>query len=186
MQKTNKLFDSTRLFFTRKNIDNAKLKGTNKVTIIYVSRQHAKSRKFGNDDEKKFYKKLESVQNSLVINFDGATESMYIALSLFGSANVVIGIHGAGLSNVLFCKPGTTLIEFGFTNPMGSHFEHVAKSLGMNYLKFFISNRFKHGMSTDVVKIKDEILDEAIHFLNRMSNSNKKNIGKARMAKSDL
>ena len=58
------------------------------------------------------------------------------------------------------------LIEFGFTNPMASHFEHVAKSLGIKYLKKLISNRFDHGMSTEIVKINEEVLDETILLLN--------------------
>jgi capsular polysaccharide biosynthesis protein len=30
---------------------------------------------------------------------------------LFKGARAVIGIHGAGLANMVFCRPGTTLIE---------------------------------------------------------------------------
>ncbi len=31
---------------------------------------------------------------------------------LFASASVVAGIHGAGLANIVYCKPGTKVIEF--------------------------------------------------------------------------
>ncbi|OED42190.1 hypothetical protein AB833_07770 [Chromatiales bacterium (ex Bugula neritina AB1)] len=30
---------------------------------------------------------------------------------LFGSANVVLAAHGAGLANIVYCRPGTTVIE---------------------------------------------------------------------------
>lgn len=32
-------------------------------------------------------------------------------ISYFYNANIVVGAHGAGLSNVLFCNPGTKLVE---------------------------------------------------------------------------
>jgi len=32
-------------------------------------------------------------------------------IKLFSSASVVVGAHGAGLANIIFCKPGTTVIE---------------------------------------------------------------------------
>ena len=32
---------------------------------------------------------------------------------LFASARVVIGAHGAGLSNAVFCAPGTLVVEIG-------------------------------------------------------------------------
>lgn len=32
--------------------------------------------------------------------------------ALFATADVVVGIHGAGLSNIIYCKPGTRVIEF--------------------------------------------------------------------------
>lgn len=31
---------------------------------------------------------------------------------LFGSASVVAGVHGAGLANIVYCRPGTQVIEF--------------------------------------------------------------------------
>lgn len=32
---------------------------------------------------------------------------------LFADADVVLGIHGGGLSNIIFCAPGTTVVELG-------------------------------------------------------------------------
>ena len=42
-------------------------------------------------------------------------EAMHLAhqVALFRGARAVIGVHGAGLSNILFCKAGTLVFELG-------------------------------------------------------------------------
>ena len=41
-------------------------------------------------------------------------EGMHFSLQveIFSQADIVIGAHGAGLSNILFCRRGTAIIEF--------------------------------------------------------------------------
>jgi len=39
------------------------------------------------------------------------TMSVLEQIELFSNADVVIGTHGAGLANILFCKPNTKVIE---------------------------------------------------------------------------
>jgi hypothetical protein len=49
---------------------------------------------------------------------------------LFNSASIIIGVHGAGLSNMLFARAGTVLIEAaGFGNPLC--YMDLAFTLGM-------------------------------------------------------
>lgn len=43
-----------------------------------------------------------------------ATSDVTTTLALFSRASAVIGIHGAGFQNIMFCKPNTTIIEIGF------------------------------------------------------------------------
>lgn len=43
---------------------------------------------------------------------------------LFGSAAVVVGVHGAGLTNLVFCRPGTVVLELA---PRGLVFPTFAK-----------------------------------------------------------
>jgi hypothetical protein len=55
------------------------------------------------------------------------------ALRLFGCGQVVLGPHGAGLSNILFSAPGTTVIEFLFMADPPLMFWHTAEALGQRY-----------------------------------------------------
>lgn len=55
----------------------------------------------------------------------GAAEDFKTTLQLFGAADVVVGIHGAGFQNVMFCNSGTTVVHIGFAahyKPLGDQF----------------------------------------------------------------
>jgi capsular polysaccharide biosynthesis protein len=54
-------------------------------------------------------------------------------VNIFNRATVVIGAHGAGLTNVVFCKPGTILYEMMpsfYTNPC---YRRLAQAAGLTY-----------------------------------------------------
>ncbi|MGB0432579.1 MAG: glycosyltransferase 61 family protein [Bacteroidia bacterium] len=55
-------------------------------------------------------------------------------INLFSSAALVIGQHGAGLSNIIWMNKKTSVVEFGFKNK--AHFKKVALALDLNYLKY--------------------------------------------------
>ena len=50
-------------------------------------------------------------KRKLVIFDDNQLPSLEETMMLFYRADVVIGVHGAGLANLLFSRPGTTVIE---------------------------------------------------------------------------
>jgi capsular polysaccharide biosynthesis protein len=55
-------------------------------------------------------------------------------IDAFRNARVVLGAHGAGLTNILFCRPNTTLIEiFPAGGVHGSAFLRIASQLDFNY-----------------------------------------------------
>ena len=56
---------------------------------------------------------------SSVIEFQGPL-NLTESISLFGSASVIIGVHGGGLYNINFCPSNTTVIEIIPTRPDGT------------------------------------------------------------------
>jgi capsular polysaccharide biosynthesis protein len=49
---------------------------------------------------------------------------------IFSTARIVVGLHGAALTNILFCKPGTTVIEIlspDYITPYFSRLSNLAK-----------------------------------------------------------
>lgn len=54
-------------------------------------------------------------------------------IRLFQEAAVVVGPHGAGFTNLLWCEPGTKVLEFfngGYTPP---YFYYISQILGLEY-----------------------------------------------------
>lgn len=75
--------------------------------LIYISRRDSPGRQVENEDEVIACLEAFGFQ---VVTLSGMSVAEQAAL--FASARVVVGPHGAGFSNLLFCKPGTIVLEF--------------------------------------------------------------------------
>lgn len=51
----------------------------------------------------------------------------------FRSARLIIGAHGAGLTNIAFCQPGTKILEIVPSDHAYPYFYTVAESAGLDY-----------------------------------------------------
>ena len=107
---------------------------------IYLDRSDSKSknknlRSIINEDE---------VKNYLISKGFSAiklTELSFIDQALtFYNADIIVGLHGAGFANIIFCKPNTKILELK-ANP----FDKVIKSLANN-------NKLSH----DSISLKGE------------------------------
>jgi len=74
--------------------------------FIYISRRKAKSRRLLNEDTI-----IDFITEHGFGVFELETMTFQEQVSLFHSAQVVIAPHGAGLTNLVFCNPGTKVIE---------------------------------------------------------------------------
>ena len=54
-------------------------------------------------------------------------------IELFRCARLVIGPHGAGLTNLVFCAPGTRVIEFPVVPTVLNHYGHLSMALDLEY-----------------------------------------------------
>ena len=99
---------------------------------IYISRSATKWRRVVNEDEVVH-----------LLNFFGFTtiraEDYTVAekSALFSEADVIVAAAGSGYANMLFCKPGTTVIEF--FHPESQEFPtwFLCDELDLNYFYFF-------------------------------------------------
>jgi len=77
---------------------------------------------------------------------------------LFQSAEFVIGPHGAGLANLLFCKPGTKVIEFTPSVEMRPFFWRISEKLDLVYGVQFCAaaegQGFQAAVTVDVGKLQ--------------------------------
>lgn len=96
---------------------------------IYVSRADAGSRKVCNEDA--LLSMLEPLGFSAVHLTGMEAEAQW---ALFARAEVVIAPHGAGLSNLMFCAPGTLVIELMPIHHASFVFFELCRALDLNYL----------------------------------------------------
>lgn len=97
--------------------------------LVYVARgDAARSRRVANEPQ-------------LIEMLNGfGFEAYYLALlsindqvALFNSASVIIGVHGGGLSNFVFCRPGTKVLEIYPDQYIRPIFLDIAEKSGLEY-----------------------------------------------------
>jgi len=111
-------------------LKNDKIFEKNKKSKIFINRKdsrHASERFISNENEVKNFllKNNFKIVNLADINFSDQVK-------LFYNAQCVIGLHGGGFANTIFCKPSTKVIELKPQNA-GKSLEHLAKINNLNY-----------------------------------------------------
>lgn len=61
-------------------------------------------------------------------------------IRLFNSAKIIVAPHGAGLANLVFCKPRTKVIELFTPSFMEPHYWLISRLLKLNY-RMIVGNR---------------------------------------------
>ena len=59
---------------------------------------------------------------------------------VFSTAKVIIGIHGAGLTNQIWMRPGGSILEISDPNYSNAVYECLASSLGHSYSNVWVGN----------------------------------------------
>lgn len=100
--------------------------GGSSPTKVFVSRK-TRSRRFSNQIEIENIFTKHGYRILYLENMNSAAQ-----LKLFGEATHIAGFHGAGLTNLIACKKGTSILEiFG---PEGSNaYQKICKSLELKY-----------------------------------------------------
>ena len=96
--------------------------------IIYVARSDSTQRPMTNDAE--VISRLEKLGAHIVVP---GRQSVAEQISLFDQAAIVVGAHGAGLTNVVFCRPGAVLYEIHPSFYLNPCFWRLAQVAGLDY-----------------------------------------------------
>jgi hypothetical protein len=95
---------------------------------IYVARTDAQNRVARNEGEL-----IERLDRQGVRIIVPGSMSLSEQIAAFRSARLVIGPHGAGLSNIAFCQPGSFVYEMLLRDYPNFCFNRIAQSAGLNY-----------------------------------------------------
>jgi hypothetical protein len=96
---------------------------------IYINRHDADLRRLTNEPDLERALRALGVES---VSLDGMPFTDQI--ELFGSAELVVAPHGAGLSNLAFCGPGTEVVELLGEGLSWSVYEHLARDVDLRYV----------------------------------------------------
>ena len=127
---------------------------------IYISRADAKQRKILNE--------VELINNLKKLNFEiiNLSDLNFIEqMTLFNSSKCIVALHGAGLTNLIFCNKKTSVIEIfpDFTNSnndwysLGKQNNQVLNMIRPHYLKISQVNNLDHTLYFATNKIQNKI-----------------------------
>ncbi len=86
-------------------------------------------------------------------------------ISLFSQAEAVIGVHGAGLSNVVFCQPESQIIELLPTAWALPYYKSICKYVGLRYESLSVESLVQDCIFKDIeapVVVNLDLLEELL------------------------
>lgn len=116
---------------------------------LYVSRKNATRRKVVNEDDVMLT--LSHFGFKTVLLEDLCLDEQ---IAIMHNASAVVSIHGAGLTNIIFCQPGTNVLELCLENQtLDKCFFNLANAMDLNYYyQFCKSTKKPHNyFSSDLV-----------------------------------
>jgi hypothetical protein len=127
--------------------------------LLYLSRDDSKMRRVANEADL-----IPALERLGFRAISASNMSVLEQIETFRQARVVIGAHGAGLTNVLFCRPGTKLVEiFPEGGVHGSAFHRISSHLDLPYY-YVVSERIetrfskKNRVNADIRVSIDDLL----------------------------
>ncbi len=107
---------------------------------IYIDRSDSINSKYGERIIKNEEEIKELLKKKDFYSFTLSNLSFKDQINLFYNCSVVIGLHGAGFSNLIFCKKGTKIIELrNYKKTM--QYENLSKKCNLNYLSLENSDK---------------------------------------------
>lgn len=95
---------------------------------LYISRASANHRQVLNDAAV-----LETLQESGFVAVELERFSFADQIALFTNAKAIVAPHGGGLTNLMFCRPGTTLLEFFSPHYVRHYYWVMGQALGLTH-----------------------------------------------------
>jgi capsular polysaccharide biosynthesis protein len=74
----------------------------------------------------------------LIVNL--ASYSLSDQILLFENARVIVGSHGAGMANLVYCKPGTRVLEIFHLNHIETMYWGIATQGSLDYRAYFLQS----------------------------------------------
>ena len=123
---------------------------------LFVSRGGARLRRLKNEEELR-----PELTRSGFEWFTPRADDHRSQIEAFRSARVIVTVHGAALTNLLFCRPGTVVVELFPSNHIKSTYCWLAMRLGLRYRPVIGSaGDYLQGFTVDVDEVLAQVENE--------------------------
>ena len=109
------------------------LKNDPPSTLVLVVRGLGEARAFGNREAVTAALAGVAAARGLTFALFDANTTMSATVRLFNSATLVVGVHGAGLANIVFCHPTARVLELGLPEPEFAEYRILSRHLNLTY-----------------------------------------------------
>jgi len=106
---------------------------------IYVSRAQAKNRKLVNEAE---VNQLLTASGFMTVFLEEL--SLLEQVAMFANAEVIVAPHGSGLTNLVFCSPGTKVVELFSPNYVRTDYWMISQQLNLEHY-YIVGQNFSCG-----------------------------------------
>jgi capsular polysaccharide biosynthesis protein len=125
--------------------------GENSIQRIYISRSKAKYRQIKNEKEV-----LKLLFEFGFVPMCLEDYSFKDQISIFSNAEIVVAPHGAGLTNIVWCRKGTKILEIFSPNYVNPCYWEITSQLGIDYF-YLLGEGDQPPQCYDPRRVKDDI-----------------------------
>lgn len=115
-------------FLRQKLLPETTIAQSSELTRLYISRQSATYRTIQNEVEVVAHLQRFGFEKILL-----ETLTVQEQITLFANAEAIIAPHGAGLANLVFCKPGTKVIELFLPDEVLDYYWIISQYMDLDY-----------------------------------------------------
>jgi Glycosyltransferase 61 len=120
---------------------------------LYVSRRGTKLRQIINEDEM-----VTGLKRLGFVLLESKWDNHPEQLAAFSGAEVVVGVHGAGMTNLIFASPGARVLEIFPSDHRKTSNLHLSAEHGLSHQPFFGSDEgYNQAFTVDVARLLERV-----------------------------
>lgn len=129
-------------------------------TLLWIQRATATTRRVANEEAllHAMMAEMGSGWQLKVFSDIPPAPTAHEALHLFRSADLVVGLHGSGQANVVFCRPRTGIVDINVPEPHSQYTAHNSFALDFKYRLVMLRGIGLH-QSVNITVPIDDVLE---------------------------
>merc|ERR1712118_577793 len=119
-------------------------------SLLWIARRTTTSRRAGNEAElmdalrQVLAERSESLWTVDVFSDDPRPPGARETVRMFHRADIVVGVHGSGQANLIFCRKGTGVVDINLPEPHSQYLAHNSYAIGLEYRLVTLSGTGLH------------------------------------------